>query len=133
MYLSRASLALMAVSLVSALPKSQHKRSLTPEFVNGRYVLEDGTSFANSATYTFESGSLPSGLALGIETVGSRTYTQGNIQFQDDYLVLLVPGGQTVKPYTGGEVWTSFNNIHYASVRTTAILPSAAGVCSGKC
>ena len=137
MHFSRISAAAAAFGVATAMPRStssHFKRSLTPSFRNGRYFLDNSnsTSFANSATYTFESGSLPDGLKNDIEVVGDRTYTADNVRIEDGYVVLNVPGGQTEKPYTSGSIMTTADNIKYGSVRTVAILPQTAGVCSGK-
>jgi len=124
----------MVVGLAAAMPQpeaSVHKRSPEPVFENGKYIVDRQTQFANKAVYTFESGQLPAGLAASNYGGGARTFTPNNVRFSNNYLELLVNGGQTQMPYTCSEVTTTVSNILYGSVRTTAILTDPAGVVNG--
>lgn len=128
------SLASAGIGFTTASPLSSiAKRSPEPELVDGKYIVNRQTEFANHAFWTFEGGSLPSGLWPSNYPVGStHTYTPSNVIIRDGYLDLLVPGGQTSQPYSCGEVVTEVTNIKYASVRTVAILTEPAGVCNGE-
>ena len=124
---------LLAASSVAAVtvPKTL-KRSADPELVNGTYIVDRQTQFNNHKSWTFTGSSLPSGLEASNYAIGgSQVYVPQNAYVQNGYLNLLVNGGQTAKPYKGGEVVTSISNIKYASVRTVAILTDPAGVCNG--
>lgn len=124
-----------ATGLASAasLP-SIMKRSPEPALVDGKYVVSRQAQFDNHATYTFDGLSdLPSGLDRSLDVIGStHKYVAENVFVRDGYLQLLVNGGQTSMPYTGGQVVTSEHNIFYASVRTVAILSEPKGVCNGE-
>jgi hypothetical protein len=110
------------------------KRSPEPALVDGKYVVSRQAQFDNHATYTFDGLSdLPAGLDRSLDVIGStHKYIAENVFVRDGYLQLLVNGGQTSMPYTGGQVVTSEHNIFHASVRTVAILSEPKGVCNGE-
>lgn len=88
-------------------------------------------AWSHHAVYTFENG-IPDGLAVSNEGgPPGAAFATGNVRVSNGYLELLMPGGQTSKPYLGGQVYTREKRIKYGSVRTTAILTEPAGVCNG--
>ena len=93
---------------------------------------DERASYSNHATYTFGSGKLPAGLKVTSQTVGNHIFEVDNVSIKGGFLQLLVPGGQTVKPYSTAQVVTVVDNIKYASIRTQAILTPASGVCNGR-
>lgn len=132
MLLTTSLTAALAIGLTSAHPATQVlKRSASPELVNGKYIVDRQSQFANSATYTFDGDSLPDGLYKSTYSGDTHGFSAANAYLEDGYLNLLVNGGQTQMPYTCGEVTTVVENIKYASVRTVAILTEPAGVCNG--
>lgn len=115
----------------SALPAETAKRSSGVVERDGRFHVDD-TSFAHQATYTFENG-IPDGLVVSNEGgPPGAAFVSANARVADGYLELLMQGGQTEKPYNGGQVYTRERGIKHASVRTTAILSEPAGVCNGE-
>jgi beta-glucanase (GH16 family) len=117
-----------------SIPQSRHagSRSETPVLRDGKYIVSTQATFSNAMNWTFESGSLPSGLSASDYPVGAEyAFGPANVNVRNGYLELLVNGGQTTMPYKCGEVTTDVQNIKYASVRTVAILTEPAGVCNG--
>ncbi|EME47136.1 glycoside hydrolase family 16 protein [Dothistroma septosporum NZE10] len=96
--------------------------------------------WASTTTFTFEGNTLPTGLVVSTDTINDRgsnsdakfnhQFNASNVQVQDGYLELAVPGGQTTSPIQCAEVSTDFE-VMYASVSTYAILVEEAGVCNG--
>lgn len=122
---------LAAVDLSEGVVTRSVKGSSSPTLKNGKYVI-DGHAFSNKAVWTFSGSTLPEGLFAGNYRVDkAHSYTKSNVVVQNGYLELIVPGGQTKKPYKGAEIITDVDNIKFASVRTTAILSEPAGVCNG--
>jgi hypothetical protein len=128
------SVAVTLLGLASAAPKEcATKRSPTPKFEKGNYIVDRSTKFANKKVWTFNEKTLPEGLYASDYPVGkTHVFTSSNVKLNNGYLELSVPGGQKSKPYKSAEVATEIDNIMYASVRTTAILSEPAGVCNGK-
>lgn len=107
-------------------------RSPTPPKQDGAWIVS-GVSFYNSATYTFENG-LPNGLIIANWDTGLNWKADAaNTRFNNGYLELWVPGGQTPVggKYSGAEVDTIEGNIAYGSFRTVGILTRTPGVCNG--
>ena len=99
------------------------------------WVVDGAESFTQSLTIDFSaSTTLPSTLSISTDTIGStpdtQLYTTGNVVVQDGTLQLKVPGGQTASPILGAEVYTSIDNILYASVRTTMQVSTVPGTVS---
>jgi hypothetical protein len=91
-----------------------------------------GIPFYNSARYTFENG-LPEGLLVADWPTGLNWEARAsNVKFNNGYLELWVPGGQTGPTYQGAEVDTVASNIAYGSFRTVAVLTQTPGVCNGR-
>ena len=63
----------------------------------------------------------------------NHAFTPADVSVSGGFLQLKVPGGQTKSPLNCAEVVTTLSDIHYASVRTTAIFSSVAGTVNGKC
>ena len=98
-------------------------------------MVDGSESFTQSLTIDFSaSTTLPSTLAISTDPIGStpdtQLYTTGNVVVQDGTLQLKVPGGQTASPILGAEVYTSVDNILFASVRTTMQVSTVAGTVS---
>lgn len=129
MYIAQAlSVALLAGPAAAMLAK----RSPEPAIENGKFVVSRQSQFDNHLSFSFDGDSLPDGLTASDYGSGDGPgYKPANAVVSDGYLQLTVPGGQTEKPYWGGEVSTDVFNILYASVRTVAILTEPAGVCNG--
>lgn len=121
----------LVAATVAFLPEAM-AQSATPVFKNGRYYVSDTVSFAHRAIYTFDNG-FPQGLQISDHDSGptGSVFQVSNVNVNNGYLELLVPGKQTKKPFKGGQIGTNVQNIKYASVRTTAILTEPAGVCNG--
>ncbi|KAF9878756.1 hypothetical protein CkaCkLH20_03656 [Colletotrichum karsti] len=122
----------LATLFAGASQVSALVRSPNPTESGGKYVV-NGYSYSNRLLFNFASGtSLPDGLYKSTWDIGStHTYRAENAYVSGGYLNLVVPGGQTSQPYTGGEVTTVVDNIKYASVRTVAIFSEPKGVCNG--
>ncbi|EME82290.1 glycoside hydrolase family 16 protein, partial [Pseudocercospora fijiensis CIRAD86] len=96
--------------------------------------------FASTTTFTFTGDTLPTGLVVSNDTIDDRSgdssakfnhkFNPQNVQIQNGFLELIVPGGQTISPLQCAEVSTDFE-VLYASVSTYAILTDEAGVCNG--
>ncbi|KAK4629151.1 hypothetical protein CLAFUW4_08507 [Fulvia fulva] len=96
--------------------------------------------WASTTTFTFDGNALPTGLVASPDTVKDKEsnldatfdhqFNVSNVQVQDGYLELRVPGGQTTSPIQCAEVSTDFE-VMYASVMTYAILVDEPGVCNG--
>ncbi|KAF4443964.1 glycoside hydrolase family 16 protein [Fusarium austroafricanum] len=127
------SVAVTVVGLVAASPKGCiAKRSPEPKLENGHYIVDRATKFANKQVWTFNGKSLPDGLYASDYPVGdTHVFKSSNVKIRNGYVELTVPGGQKQMPYKSAEIATDFENIKYASVRTTAILSEPAGVCNG--
>ena len=95
-------------------------------------------SFTQHQTFDFSTNTFPaSGLAISTDTIGagsapySQLYTKANVQVTGGSLQLTVPGGQHASPILGAEVYTTTNDILYASVRTRVQVSNVAGTCHG--
>jgi hypothetical protein len=97
---------------------------------DGKFIVDRQTEFSEHRTFLFDNG-LPAGLRPSNWPAGNTLYRPENVNVRDGYLELLVNGGQTIGPFTSGEVVTDFN-VASASVRTVAILTEPAGVCNGE-
>lgn len=94
-------------------------------------------SFTSAETFTFTGTTLPAKLMSSNYIVRDAAhfdhqFESAQVTVSGGYLQLKMPGGQTANPLKSAEVTTTFSNIRYASVRTTAILGNPAGACNGK-
>ncbi|TEA22566.1 hypothetical protein C8034_v002946 [Colletotrichum sidae] len=126
--------ATLIASLLAVSPVLGLTRSPKPTFVDNSYVINEDARFAFNLFFNFTGATtLPEGLYSSVYAVseGTHRYNASNVNVAGGYLQLKVPGAQTKKPYTCGEVVTTESRILYASVRTVAILSEPAGVCNG--
>ncbi len=108
------------------------------------WTVAGAGGFTQFVNYTFPitTTSLPSGLMASDYTVAdtpntptatyNHTFIPADVTVSGGFLQLKVPGGQTKSPLNCAEVITTLSDIHYASVRTTAIFSSVAGTVNGK-
>ncbi len=108
------------------------------------WTVPGAGGFTQFANYTFQNTatSPPSGLMASnyivADSPGTPTATYNHsfipadVTVSGGFLQLKVPGGQTQSPLKCAEVVTTLSDIHYASVRTTAIFSSVAGTVNGK-
>ena len=95
-------------------------------------------SFTQQQSFDFSTNTFPtSGLAISTDTIGagsapySQLYTKANVNVAGGSLQLTVPGGQHASPILGAEVYTTVNDILYASVRTRVQVSNVGGTCHG--
>ncbi|KAK9798181.1 hypothetical protein WJX73_010402 [Symbiochloris irregularis] len=114
-------LAAIGIIIWRVLPKSKARSSDTNE------------TFANSITYSFENGQIPSTLQISNYAVpgSGHAFLPSNVAVVAGYLQLTVPGAQLPGNITGGEVSTAIQNILHGSVTVSAILSAPAGTCNG--
>ncbi|KAM0801442.1 concanavalin A-like lectin/glucanase domain-containing protein [Usnea florida] len=124
-----------APSQSSSPPPSTSSAGTSPTKEGCVWVVDGSGSFTQSLTIDFSvSTTLPSTLSVSTDSIPStpdtQLYTTGNVVVQDGTLQLKVPGGQTASPILGAEVYTSEDDILYASVRTFMQVSTVAGTVS---
>ncbi|KAI9791309.1 MAG: hypothetical protein M1816_004090 [Peltula sp. TS41687] len=111
---------------------------------SGNFWVVNGVGkFTTARTFDFAGQTtLPAGLYATSDTIRDTQQAGTGAKYDHvfqpalatvggGYLQLKVPGGQATSPIRCAEVATTFSNILYASVRTTAILSNPAGTCNG--
>ena len=119
----------------SSLPPSTSSSGTSPTKEGCLWAIDGSEGFTESLTIDFSALTAPpSTLKISTDTINStpdtQLYTTSNVAVQDGTLQLKVPGGQTASPILGAEVYTSADNILYASVRTTMQVSTVSGTVS---
>lgn len=133
------STALLLAAPAIALPASSTPTGSAVSKVGNLFNVPNAGYFTHHDSFDFTSlSALPAGLGVSPDHIGmsgdakySQDYTKSNVKVSGGALQLVVPGGQAGPSIQGAEIVTT-SKLLYGSIRTTAKIGAAEGVCSGR-